>query len=323
MQATFSLRSDGKRQVKFSAALAKQFYAGMKIECENHMSIPCGYCLGCRLEKSRQWAIRCVHEAKMHTKNCFLTLTYAPEHLPHRSSLDKKVISDFNKRLRDYAIPKHLKSRKNRDLRRFWVKNNPVRFFYCGEYGDEKGRPHYHSLVFNFDFEDKKYWKTVRGKRYYTSEKLQQLWPFGFSTIGEVEFDSAAYVARYSLKKVYGTKALDHYRRVDAETGEEYFLQPEFAKPSLKPGIGANWFHKFVDTDVIPTDSVISRGRPCKIPRYYDVLWERKDPESFLKAKELRLQKAKEVDDNATYARLQTRMKCQEARIKNLIRQME
>lgn len=324
LQARFNLRADGKRDIKFDPSLAKLFYAGIPIKCENSMSIPCGYCLGCRLEKSRQWALRCVHEASMYKRNCFITVTFAPEHLPKDGSLDVEVMKAFNKRLRDFSIPKEIRNgRKNADLRKFYVKENPVRIFYCGEYGDEKGRPHYHSLVFNFDFDDKVYWKTVKGHKYFISEDLTRLWGFGHCTIGEVTFDSAAYVARYALQKVYGDKAKEHYQRLYPDTGEVYFLKPEFAVPSRRPGLGKAWFDKWGESDVIPHDCVVSRGVKCKLPRYYDTLWERKDPISFAKAKEARRLKAAEESEHGTFKRLQARMKCQEARVKLLIREME
>ena len=197
-------------------------------------------------------------------------------------------------------------------------------FFYCGEYGGQTFRPHYHELVFNFDFSDREYWKTVNGIKYYTSKSLQELWPYGFSTIGSVTFNSAAYVARYSLKKVYGNKADDHYRRICPETGEEYFLEAEFCRPSRKPGIGKPWFEKWAPTDVFPNDSVVSRGAECKLPRYYDSLWEQMDPQGFALVKESRrVRQVEKPSEHNTQKRLEARMKCQEARVARLIRTME
>ena len=319
------LRSDGKRDIKFDADLARRFYEGKPCFATDAMSLPCGRCLGCRLERSRQWAIRCVHEAKFSRNgNCFLTLTYSPEFLPKNMSLDKRQVSLFNKRLRRFAIPKDIRDKRGcSHLRKLWVSENPIRFFYCGEYGDRYGRPHYHSIVFNFDFGDKVYWKTVNGCKYYTSESLSKLWPYGFSTIGAVTFESAAYVARYALKKVTGDKADEHYSRVNLETGEVYQIEREFAIPSRNPGIGFDWFHKYAETDLIPQDSVVSRGVECKVPRYYDTLWERYYPKSFLEAKEARRLRAEEKEDNSSFKRLQTRLKCQEARVRLLIRNME
>ncbi|AXH74125.1 MAG: replication initiator protein [Microviridae sp.] len=156
------------------------------------LKVPCGQCVGCRLERSRQWAIRCVHEASLHKKNCFITLTYNDEHLPENSSLDYRVFQLFMKRLRKKY-------------------GDNIRFYMCGEYGENFGRPHFHACLFNHDFSDKKLWKTVNKMPLFRSAELEELWPFGFSSIGSVTFESAAYVARYIMKKITGEAAEKHY----------------------------------------------------------------------------------------------------------------
>lgn len=295
LQASFSLRSDGKKSIKFSDVNARSFQLGIKPLGDNNLSLPCGRCMGCRLEKSRQWAVRCVHEAKLYDDNCFVTLTYAPEHLPSRGSLVKKHIQDFMKRLR-----KKFSDRK-------------IRVFYCGEYGDQLSRPHYHLCLFNLDFPDKERLFKIQGNWSYSSNILSQLWTFGHSSVTGFSFETAAYVARYCTKKITGSIASDHYQgRV-----------PEFCGMSLKPGIGKNWFDKYAKTDLFPHDNVVSRGVKCKPPRYYDVLREREDPVGFAKVKEARRELGEEMEDNSTFKRLATRLKCQEARMKLLVRKME
>lgn len=305
LQATFSVRSDGKKDIKFSATNARLFHKGIKPFGDNNLSIPCGRCMGCRLEKSRQWALRCIHEAKMYEDNCFITLTFSPEHLPKDGSLCKKHMQDFIKRLR----------KKFSDRR--------IRVFYCGEYGEKLGRPHYHAVLFNFDFQDKTYWKTVNGCKYFTSSALSELWPFGHSTVGALTFESAAYVARYCTKKITGRDAEEHYKVVNEETGEINQVLPEFCGMSLKPGIGKPWLDKYGETDVFPHDECIARGARCKPPRYYDILRERIDPAGFAKAKENRRKFGEDMEEESTFKRLATRLKCQEARMKQLIRRME
>lgn len=153
------------------------------------LSIPCGQCTGCRLERSKQWAIRCVHEASLYEDNCFITLTYNKENLPKDFSLNKRDFQLFMKRLRKKYAPKQ------------------IRFYHCGEYGEPTeynnhiARPHYHAIIFNHKFEDQILWKQKRGNELYISKELEELWPQGFSTIGSVTQDSAGYVARYLLKK--------------------------------------------------------------------------------------------------------------------------
>lgn len=213
--------------------------------------VPCGQCIGCRLERSRQWAIRCMHEKKLHADNEFVTLTYDNDHIPADWSLNKRHMQLFMKRLRK-------------------IYGAGVRFYGCGEYGDENGRPHYHLILFNWTVEDKRLYKyNHRGEAIYSSIILDKIWGQGFTTLGDVTFDSAAYVARYVMKKVTGDAAPDHYERV-APNGEIYCLQPEFTNMSRRPGIGADFFHKF-SKEIYDHDSVIMNGVEVRPPRYYDV----------------------------------------------------
>lgn len=191
----------------------------------NDFELPCGQCAGCRLERSRQWAIRCVHESQMHERNCFITLTYSDEFLPPHGGLIYRDFQLFMKRLR----------------KRTGV---PVRFFMCGEYGELDQRPHFHAILFGCDFDDRKYFsKTGSGYKLYTSDLLSELWGMGHCPVGNVTFDSAAYVARYCMKKVTGDLADAHYA-VDTPNGI-FQREPEFAHMSLKPGIGSTWLAKY------------------------------------------------------------------------------
>jgi len=202
------------------------------------------------LERSRQWAMRCMHEASMHRENCFVTLTYNDQNLPVNGSLNYSDFQKFMKRLRKIC--------------------GKVRFYMCGEYGDDHGRPHFHACLFGYRFDDLVRWKrSSSGCLVYRSRRLESLWPFGFSSVGDVNFDSAAYVARYCMKKITGYGSDEAYRRVCESTGEVYQLVPEFNKMSLKPGIGATWFDKYKD-DVYPHDYVIVNGKKVKPPKYYD-----------------------------------------------------
>ena len=194
------------------------------------LKLPCGQCVGCRLERSRQWAMRCVHEASLYDDNCFITLTYDAEHLPADGSLNKKHFQDFMKRLRSRFVERR------------------IRFYHCGEYGVQYRRPHYHALLFNFDFVDKRLFKEVNGHRLYTSDDLALCWKLGFSSVGAVTFESAAYVARYIMKKVTGDPAEDHYRGVNSETGELTRLLPEYTTMSRRPGIAREWYERFSQT---------------------------------------------------------------------------
>jgi len=267
------------------------------------LKVSCGQCSGCRLERSRQWAVRCVHESKMHKQNCFLTLTYDDEHLPATRSLDVKDWQNFAKKLRRQV--------------------GPFRFFHCGEYGDENGRPHYHAAVFGLDFhEDRKLYKTTKtGDRLYTSARLQKVWPQGFHTIGALTFESAAYVARYVMKKINGDRAEAHYARVDPNTGECWSLKPEYTTMSRRPGIGTTWITKF-SADVYPSDEVIIGGKTARPPKFYDSHLERENPELLREIKIRRAKKAAKHRFDQTPDRLAVREAVSTARFREHHREL-
>lgn len=261
------------------------------------LSLPCGQCIGCRLERSRQWAMRCMHEASLYAANSFVTLTYDDKHLPLRSVLDYPAFQKFLKRLR-----------KSRGSER-------VRFYMCGEYGPENWRPHYHALLFGVRFGDETYWrKSPSGEKLYRSAELERLWPYGHCEIGRVTFESAAYVARYCVQKVTGPAACYHYRRED-EAGE-YFLPPEFNRMSLKPGIGAKFFNKWKG-DIYTEDYVIVNGKECKPPRYYDKLFNRLWPTQMEEIKYRREMDALAFSADNTNERLAVKEQVARARLNN------
>lgn len=267
-------------------------------------NLPCGQCIGCRLNYSRQWAIRCVHEAQMHQNNSFITLTFNDQGLHTRNrpwSLDVSEFQRFMKRLRKKTGSK-------------------IRFFHCGEYGDINKRPHYHAVLFGYDFPDKILWKKRDEVRLYISPQLQELWPYGFSTIGDVTFQSAAYVARYVMKKIKGEDADKHYMHWDPLTGEGTPIEPEYCTMSRKPGIGASWLEKF-KSDVYPHDYVVINGHKVKPPRFYD----NQLPEDELKElKEFRIANAEEpiIDYGEEMDRLWVTEECKIRKLEELVRNL-
>lgn len=267
------------------------------------VTLPCGQCIGCRLEKSRQWAIRCVHEASLYERNAFITLTYDEYNLPDDGSLRLEDFQKFMKRLRKRC-------------------GEGIRFFHCGEYGEKFKRPHYHACLFNFDFDDKELFSTRHGVKLYISRTLSELWPFGFSTVGDVTFESAAYVARYITKKVTGDAAERHYERVDEKTGEVWSVKPEYTTMSRRPGIGKPWLEKFAK-DVYPDDFVVLRGKKMKPPKYYDLSFEIDEPELFRKIKASRRAKIEDHMENNTYERLRVREEIQLRKFEKLKRGYE
>jgi hypothetical protein len=302
------------------------------------IKVPCGQCIGCRLERSRQWAIRCAHEAQMHEDNCFITLTYNPKYLPWDRSLKLRHFQLFMKKLRKKYTPKNPYDRKEqKDEYEEFRKKHAIRFFHCGEYGEKFGRPHYHACIFNFDFPDKKFWKkTNTGELLFTSEALEKLWSdpntgenLGFCSIGSVTFHSAAYVARYITKKVTGKNAekpyksfgLKHYEFINPHTGEIVEKVPEYVTMSRNPGIGKGWYDKFKN-DVYPHDYVVMNGEKMRPPKYYDGLYEIEYPEDLEKIKEKRVENGEKHAHNNTHQRLKTRERCQLAKFKMLKREL-
>lgn len=265
--------------------------------------VPCRGCIGCRLDYARDWSIRCMHEASLHKFNDFITLTYRPENLPARGSLDYRDFQLFMKRVRKEV--------------------GPVRFYMCGEYGDDLDRPHFHAIIFGHQFGERKRWqKNARGDILYKSAQLDRLWSLGHTWAGSVTRQSSGYVARYVMKKVTGDLAKIRYRRTDPETGEEYMLTPEFAHMSRRPGIGARWFEKY-GYQVFDRDYVVAEGKEVKPPRYYEKLHERfLDPVTLEQTKGSRDQKSHDPEtflDN-TDERLTVKEIVQLARIRSLKR---
>lgn len=262
--------------------------------------LPCGQCIGCRLERSRQWAIRCLHEASLHDANCFVTLTYDDDHLPSFGSLEYRDFQLFIKRVR----ARFCRAR--------------VRYYMCGEYGDTSSRPHYHACLFGFQFPDlRRLYRSTGGTPIYSSKFLEELWPLGHSSVGEVTFESAAYVARYVMKKITGQRARDHYAVVDKSTGEVFWRCPEFNHMSLKPGIGASWISRFRG-DVFPEGEVVVRGRKCRPPRYYEKFFESWDPDGYEMLKFGRELEARARAADNTDARLLVREQVAASRLSQL-----
>lgn len=278
-----------------------------------HAEVPCGQCIGCRLAYAQEWAIRCMHEAQIHDENSFITLTYRDEDLPQHGSLDKTHFQKFLKRFRKDIAP------------------TKIRFYHCGEYGEKLARPHYHALIFGYDFPDKTFWSLSQGKnRNYRSAQLERLWPFGHCIISGVTYQSAAYCARYSIKKIRGQALLTRdpetdllpYQIIDEITGEIINLQPEYATMSRMPGLGRDWYEKYKD-DVFPDDFCVHNGRKVKTPQYYRNILEAEDPVLSGQLALARRDKSDEDKSNQTYERLNVRERVTKAKIKTLTRTYE
>lgn len=258
------------------------------------IDLPCGRCIGCRLERSRQWAIRCLNEMSLWRENSYLTLTYAEDALTFGAAshgiLVQRDLTLFWKRLRKSGVK--------------------FRYFACGEYGDETHRPHYHAILFGHDFKDKTYVQTDNGYHYYSSPSLNKLWGHGNVIIGEATFESAAYVARYVMKKRLG------------QTREQYAkegITPEFVVMSRRPGIGSEWYDKY-EKDIFPRDHLSIRGRPSVPPAYYTRRFEASHPIDIELVKSARIERAKLNWEDNEPKRLKVREYVKRQAIKNLNR---
>lgn len=316
------------------------------------IKIPCGGCIGCRMQRTQDWATRCLHESQLHSANCALTLTYDSEtnyRLRPDLSTSRHVDNREDARELSTSAPEGLKApniarvgnsrsgvRGGEDLsiedhQKFMKKLRekigiPVRYYMCGEYGANLKHPHYHYLLFGYDFPDKKYFKTsLAGTKLYRSAELEKIWTAGFSWIGEVDYKTCAYVASYVMKKMNGEKAQEHYRRTD-EAGNDYWLTPEFNLMSRGGkngrGIASEWWEKF-HKDVTVTDGVWRHGSKTKPPRYYDKLLKEMNPRRYEEIKNEREANAQlHLADN-TPERLQDKEVVAKARVKLKKRQME
>ncbi len=240
----------------------------------------------------------------LHTDNSFITLTFNDQNLPDDHSLDIVVFQKFMKRLRKKISP------------------TLIRFYACGEYGENFGRPHYHACIFGFSFPDKTPWKETNGVPLYRSALLEDVWPYGYSSIGNVTFQSAAYVARYIVKKITGKKAQDHYEWINPSTGEVIDLKPEYTNMSRRPGIGSSFLDKFL-SDVYPEDFVVINNKKMKPPKFYDARYELLSPLEHQKMKRKRKKNGAKHEMDNTPARLLVRETVQNSKLKHLPRNLK
>lgn len=269
------------------------------------LEIPCGKCIGCRLHYSAEWAQRCMLEASKHEKNCFITLTYDDEHLPDCDILcndDGVVIGDspFHPLVKDHfrTFIKNFRQRLVDNYKREhpdWCTDDlpRIRFFGCGEYGTESKRPHYHAIIFGYNFDADRYCfrKNFRGDSLYRSPLLESLWNYGISSVAECNFDTCAYVARYILKKQKGE---------GAQIYEDLNFPPEFTLMSRRPGIAREYYNEHRDKIYKNQEIFIADPKKgslkLKPSRYYDRLYDLDFPDRMKEIKEKRLERAKQAN---------------------------
>ena len=302
-------------------------FKGPNFSDGHSIQLPCGRCIGCRLERSRQWAVRLMHELRDHEQSSFITLTYDDENLPqpyktevlNQKTQCKEILTSGNLRKKDFQ-------NFIKELRR-QLPGKKYRYFHCGEYGDKKRRPHYHAIMFGIDFaaigDAYGHHQTPEGHTVWQSQLLDRLWHRGRCEVGSVTFESCAYVARYITKKITGGPAKEHYKATCLETGKTYDREPEYATMSRNPGIGANHAKKYL-REIYPSDEVITRGQSCRPPKFYDRILEKESEEDYILVKEAR-ETALELSDlgERSPKRLKTREKVKKAAINHLSRRLD
>ena len=263
--------------------------------------IPCKQCIGCRLDYSKDWATRIMLEAMQHDKmeNWFITLTYNDEHLPENEcfEIDTKTGEIIGDKIGPSLKPNDLTLFMKR-LREHWKRKynvEGIRFFGCGEYGGKTQRPHYHICVMGLPIKKEElelYKYNKMGQPIFMCWEIEQIWGKGYAPIGGVSWESAAYVARYMLKKQKGPAAKDYYGR-QAKI-------PEFTRMSRRPGLAQEYYTINKDK-IYKNDEIILPGkkaRTVKPPKYYDKLYDLENPEEFKKIKDERERKAELAEKN-------------------------
>lgn len=254
------------------------------------IQIPCGQCIECRLANSRDWANRCMLEAQYYSDNYFVTLTYDPDHLPMAPKIDLETGEVLDLEESGTLVPEHLQTFM-KDLREYWrthFNHVGIRFFACGEYGEQKARPHYHLILFNCPiFDLRPDHKSKKGNMNFVSDVIFKIWKKGRIAVGSVTWDSCAYTARYVLKKINGQYSDALYDSIGKAK--------EFVRMSRRPGIGRQFYEDKKDviyaTDeiFIPTGDGVMKVKPA---RYYDKLYDIDYEDDLKRVKEARADKA-------------------------------
>lgn len=258
------------------------------------LELPCGHCIGCRLEYSRQWANRCVLESLMRpmSLNWFLTLTIDDD------CIGEYVTKNGFATVRNNDISKFMKA-----LRQHWAKvhgvESKIRFFAASEYGDESMRPHYHILVFGLPLYDLEFYKNnEQGDVLFKSAELYSIWKKGFVTVGEFNWNTAAYTARYVMKKAQG-KMGAYYDALD--------IEPEKTRMSRRPGIAVEFLEANID-NIYDLDEIVlpaSKGKLHAIspPKYFDKKLEIVNPLLYehVKSQRDRIAKLRELSESQAH----------------------
>lgn len=245
----------------------------MNMNYETNNSVPCRKCIECKLDNAKEWAIRSALECKSSEDNWFVTLTYADQFIP----VNKKGIFTCS-----YSDLSRFIESLRKVFTRQGIKN--IKYLASSEYGSRTNRPHYHLCFFNLPLDDLEPTgeRSNLGHPYFVSKLVDKIWNKGIHKIGRVTYQSAGYVARYTIKKL---KNLDY---------EKLGIEPE--KLFMSKGIGKKYFEEnkehIYKYDVVNlnTDDGLIKLQP---PRYFDRLYEKQNPERLQEIKNVRIVNAK------------------------------
>lgn len=275
----------------------------LKNEGLKYKLLPCGKCIGCRLDYSKEWATRCMLEAKEYEENYFITLTYNDENLPKMGALFDKETGEIlykPSETRTGCLKKEDTTKFLKDLRNYFYyhyNHTGIRFYLCGEYGSSNNtaRPHYHAILFNlplrkFGIELEHLFNNKENQPIYKCSELESIWGRGIISVGAVEWSSCAYVSRYITKKINGPGSDITY----AEKGQI----KEFVNMSRKPGIAREYYERNKE-NIYENDEILEimktvKGKSIKPKpgKYYDRLYDLDSPEALKAIKEQREAKA-------------------------------
>lgn len=293
--------------------------------------IPCGKCIGCRLEYSREWANRGYLESKEWKQNWFCTITYDEEHLiiPEEFESENGITYINEGDWKGTLVPKDLTQfiKNVRQIMKREYNQNNIRFMAAGEYGEKGDRPHYHIIFFNLNLpvEDLFEPRISNNNVYYRSKIIERAWKKGISNISEANWNTIAYTARYITKKINGTGSEESY----AEKGQ----LKEFFRVSRMPGIGEAYFRKHYK-EIYEKDEIIIKNKEgtiaTKPPKYYDYLYEQIDPKGFEAIKQKRRHEQKQAEkiknEKTSNFRLEQKLieeRTHEEKHRKLVRTME
>lgn len=257
--------------------------------------IPCRHCWACQLKYAAEWATRLTWESQYHKHKYYITLTYNEENLPiyakfkYISPEGENIIYENDGTWTGTLEPNDVTKFIN-TLRKYYERRGikGIKYFYCGEYGSEGKRPHYHMILFGAPLDLNQFYSykldNKHHKMHWKSKELERWWGKGIVDVAEVEWNSCAYVARYCMKKIDNNNDPKEY----AAQGKI----KEFIRMSRNPGIATRYYQENKDK-IYELDEVIQRTihgnvSSFKPPAAFDKKLKEEDPELYEQIKESR-----------------------------------